>query len=425
MPSITAKSRTQTAFPSEVTNQPPQEFEDHSRLVMGMVRTAFSELLSSLGLNPARPQDISRQLNLNKNLTWKISRILKEHDPAAGFPFVPGKSALTILLEAFKKAGAPVQALTKVRHAFGELENLIETHAGDRETFEMMIAGLAQSSDRQQLAEAQRKHSFKGNSATWGVQAKVQICTNFIAPGTDKRKADLAWLSGLIGFWRLRRDVTWAMAAARKTGDDGTAVPEGEIHALDPDYDHDGAVPLFGDFCSQPLPEIHTDRNADGMTRYELAEGSIGNAATTTCIIGLFGRNFVARRRATNDTRGEHFVRLYTPVETLFHDLFVHKDLSYALYPQILLYSQMPGGPVFPLANREKGQLSIFDPIIKLGACPPDTVTSEIPFYPAMIGSVFSRMGWNANDFHGFRFRLRYPPIPTVALWRYDLPDAR
>jgi hypothetical protein len=215
------------------------------------------------------------------------------------------------------------------------------------------------------------------------------------------------------------------MAAARKTADDGSTLPEGIIQALDPRYDSDGAVPLLADFCTQPLPQIRTERNHDGVMRFELAEGDIGNAATTTCIIGLFGRNFVPRYSAPNDTRGEHFARLYTPVETLFHDLFVHKDLSYALSPQIVLYSQMPGGPVFPFASRDHGLLSVFDPIINLGAGPPDLVTPEVPFYPRMIGSVFNRMGWSAGDFHGFRFRLRYPPIPAVALWRYELPNAR
>ena len=160
----------------------------------------------------------------------------------------------------------------------------------------------------------------------------------------------------------------------------------------------------------------------DGVTRYELSEGPVGSTATTTCVIGLFGRNFVPRYRAPNDTRGEHFARLYTPVETLIHDLFVHKDLTYALTPQILLYSQMPGGPVFPTASRDRGLLNVQDPIINLGSGPVDVVTPEFPSYAKMIRSVFARLDWTPGDFRGFRFRLRYPPIPTLAVWRYELP---
>jgi hypothetical protein len=44
-----------------------------------------------------------------------------------------------------------------------------------------------------------------------------------------------------------------------------------------------------------------------------------------------------------------------------------------------------------------------------------------MPRYRAMIQSVFDRMGWNAQDFYGFRFTMRYPPIPTVAVFRYSL----
>jgi hypothetical protein len=46
-----------------------------------------------------------------------------------------------------------------------------------------------------------------------------------------------------------------------------------------------------------------------------------------------------------------------------------------------------------------------------------------VPFYRAMIQSVFSRVGWNAHDFHGFRLSMHYPPIPTLALYRYELPE--
>lgn len=394
-------------------------------MVLGRVRTAFAELFTAMGVNPTRPQDVARQLNLNKNLTWKISKIVREHDPAAAFPHIPGRAGLTILFDSLRKAGAPVPALAEVNKALNELDELIEVHAGDRETFEMMIGNLARSTDGQQQGEAQRKLSFRGNSAVWGVQARVQLCVNFIAPNADPDWADLAWLSGLVDFRRLRSDATWAIASARKAADDGTILPVGNIESIDPDYNGPDQAPLLGRFCSAPVPTIRAELGKDGYVRYELVEGPIGKTAAATCIVGIFGRRFVRRTAAEGDTIGEHVARLYTPVELLIHDLFVHKDLTYAFSPDVFLYSQLPSHPTFPHGGRDRGLLPIHEEVKALGKGSTATLTPELPQYHGMIESVFGRLAWNPADFHVFRFEMRYPPIPTLAVLHYTLPDSK
>lgn len=396
-------------------------FEAHVRDVIQRVRAAFSELLVAIGADSTRPQEVSRQLRLDKSLTWKLCRLIGAENPFAAIPLIPRRAGLNILIDAFAKAEAPPELIQSVRNAITDFERMVEVHSGDRETLEMMLGNLTDHG-QQERDESHRKLSFRGNSATWGVQARAQLCTNVIAPGSHREMADLAWLSGLIDFRRLKREATWAMAAARKVTDDGSPLPVGEIRAIDPAFDDSNKAPLLGEFCSTPAPEIRIETGRDGVTRYELVEGPVGNTAAATCIIGLYGRNFVRRTRAKDDTIGEHYARLYTPVEVLIHDLFVHRDLTYALSPQILLYSQLPSGPMYPAAGRERGLLDVSEPVIALGGCPPDTLTTEIPQYGRMIRSVIDRMGWNLQEFHGFRFRLRYPPIPTLAVWRYQLP---
>ncbi len=86
-------------------------FEDHVKTVISRVRSSFAELLASVGADPAHPQEVARQLNLNKNLTWKISRIIRASDPAGAVPHIPGKAGMTILLDSFKKAGASIHAI--------------------------------------------------------------------------------------------------------------------------------------------------------------------------------------------------------------------------------------------------------------------------------------------------------------------------
>jgi len=406
--------------PEERTGGTPG-FENHATAALARIRSALADLLHSVDASPLRPQEVARKFNLNKNLTWRISKVIREPDPAAAAPHIPGKAGLAIFLDSLKKAGAPAAAILEVNQAINEFDRMREIHAGDRETLEAMLGHLANGAEAQQQIEAQRKLSFRGNSAIWGVQARVQICTNFIAPSADPDFADLAWLSGLVDLRRLRRDTTWAIASTRKVDDRGQALPVGQLESIDERFRGDATAPLMGEFCSDPLPEIRLEVGADGLMRYLLVGGPLGNTAAQTCIVGICGRRFLARHQVPGDTIGEHIARLYTPVECLIHDLYVHRELSYALHPEVFLYSQLPINPVYPMGGRETAQLPLLERIQSLGHAPPTPLTPELPQYPSLVRRVFERMGWNARDFHGFRLTLRYPPIPAVAVFRYPL----
>lgn len=406
---------------NNTTSRDVPPFEKHVKDVFARVRSALAELLTSVGADPTSPQDVARQFDLNKNLTWKISRLIRESDPAACAPYIPGKAGMTIFLDRLKKAGAPVGFIAEARRALADFDDMMDLHAGDRETFETMLGHLARGADAQQQIEAQRRMAFRGNSAIWGIQARLQICANFLAPSSDPEFADLAWLSGLVDLKRLRRDATWAIASTRKVDDKGHLLPVGELQSIDPRFRGDAVAPLMGDFCSDPLPELRLNVGADGLMRYELVEGPIGNTAAATCIVGIIGRRFVARYRAPDDTLGEHVARLYTPVECLIHDLFVHRDLDYALSPTAHLYSQLPINPTYPRGDRDAAQLPLWELVQSLGSQPPVALTPEMPTYRTMIDRVFEHAGWDARDFHGFRLMIRYPPIPTVAVFRYPL----
>jgi len=390
--------------------------------VVHKVRSSLAELLDSIGADPTRPQQIARQFGLNKNLTWKISKTLCESDPFSAIQHIPGKPGLNILIRTLLKAGAPAAAIDGARASFAEFDNLVATHAGDRETLHIMLSNLTDDGE-QQRGEAHRRLAFRGNSAIWGVQTKIQLTANFIAPGEKPDMADLAWLSGLIGFRRLRNDVPWTIASARKAVDNGTVLPVGTIEPIDPDHAGDDVAPLVGKFCSKNLPEIRSITTPEGMLRYELSEGPVGNTAAVSCVVGLFGRSFVQRFRSFDDTIGEHYARLYTPAEMLIHDLFVHEDLDYAMDPAITLYSHLPGGPIFPAGGRECGILPLQERVHELGRGPNAVLTPEIPRYREMLQNVFDRLDWDVNRFHGYRFKMLYPPVPSLAVLHYPLPD--
>ena len=165
----------------------------------------------------------------------------------------------------------------------------------------------------------------------------------------------------------------------------------GTLEALDPRFNGPDTAPLLGDFCSKPLPDIRPAPPAGNMVRYQLVQGQVGKLAAVSCIIGLKGRSLVRRTKAENYTCGEHGARLYTPAELLIHDLYVHRDLRYAMSPELAVYSHMPGGLMYPGCGPDQGLLPIGYPVISLGSQPPDVLTPEFPRYSKMIHYVFER----------------------------------
>jgi hypothetical protein len=105
------------------------------------------------------------------------------------------------VLDAFTRVGASDALVTEARLAMDEFEVMVKEHADDRETFEMMLSGLAESGQGEREL-AHRKIAFQGNSATWGVQARVRFCTYIVAPSGEPGVGDTAVIGGLVDLRR-------------------------------------------------------------------------------------------------------------------------------------------------------------------------------------------------------------------------------
>lgn len=402
------------------TNHEHTLFEVQARDIAQRVRRTLADLLAGVGADPTRPQSVARQLGLDKNLAWKASKIVTDEDPLTSIPRVPGRSGQRILLDAFTQAGAARVAIEAAREAMAEVERMIETHAGSRETLEMMLAALSPQVQVER-DEATRKMAFQGNSAIWGVQARVQQSTHFVAPAQNPDELMISIMSGLVDLRRLRANTPWTVAWVRSWTDQGVLLPPSPREPLDPRRP-EGGPPVLLDYSSSPLPRLRERKGQNGVLRYEIFEGGVGNTSVSTCITGWVMRSGTGRWRTDDDHFGEHAVSISTPVEVVVHDLFVHKSLDFAMRPQMHLYSQLPNGPLYPFDGLELGKMPIAEEITELGM-PADLTTPELPRLPAMVEMACEKMGFSAKEFRGFRVRLKYPPIPTMLVMRYELPE--
>ncbi|MCA9311110.1 MAG: hypothetical protein KDA21_07885, partial [Phycisphaerales bacterium] len=137
-------------------------------------------------------------------------------------------------------------------------------------------------------------------------------------------------------------------------------------------------------------------------------------------VYGECTRAFASRFRDENNTVGEHVAPVQIAAEWLLADLQVHRDLKFALEPRIAAYGLLGSGPG-PSEEDTADRLPLAETIQSIGSAPPVVATPLVPRYPEMVERVYQRFGWNPTDFHGFRFVMKYPPMPVAIVYQHDL----
>lgn len=422
-----------TAMPPQLGD--PGFFEDAQGVIHG-VRRALADLLAEVGADASQPQEVSRTYGIDKTLAWKVCRVIREPVPWDAVGHIPRKPSVQILVRALAKHGATDDVIGRLWDAVDEFEKFVGRHSDDRETLEIMIGSSAKGAGAGKRLEAFRRTAYQANSAIWGVRTKLHVCMHILAPTPGTDDLSTATISGFHGFNRLRPDVPWNVATISNwdVGELTNETKPDAIIPIDPAVAAEGgggsgggggeggtdAAPILREFCSEPLPSLRNVRLPDGRTRFELNRGSVGNTAAATMLLGWVSRHCVSRFERYPGELGEHGLFLSTPAETVVHDLLVHKSLTFAHTPSMHVFSELPGGPRYLTDGAAAGTIPIHEHIVELGS-PPDLTTTEFPRYRDLATRGTEALGIPLSEFVGFRMRLEYPPIPTLAIIRHAL----
>ncbi|MHC5007435.1 MAG: hypothetical protein ACYTGF_08780 [Planctomycetota bacterium] len=399
-----------------------QWFDDALDHAFQKIRGAFTELLGSVNADPTRPQDLARRFGLNKNLAWKVSKIISATEPHAAVPNIPGAGGVKTLLKALAAGGASPKAVEAVRSAVRHFDEMVASHVGDRSTLRLVLSSQAPHKVQQEHLENTRKMAFQGNSSIWGIQAHVRLASFFIAPNPDDESSiDTASMGGLLDVRRLRPDASVPFFMRFAFNDDGTLRSGPSPESIDPAGGAADPLMLIQEFCSTPIPEFRAITSGSYM-RYQLPPGPIGNPGRNTWIYGEYTRRFASIYRDAVNTVGEHAVPIQMPIEWLLCDLQVHRKLAFALRPRVVAYSQFATGPA-PIEDVGCDQLPLAESIQSIGSAPPIVATPLVPRYPEMVQRVYDRLGWQPEEFHGFRFVMKYPPMPSSIVVQHDLAE--
>ena len=385
-------------------------FTDAAARCLRAAQAALIDVLALAGVGGARPTDLGRQLGLDKTLAWRVARFVEESDPLRAARHFPGGGGVEILLRAAEEQGVDADRVEAVRVADRQLRDFVRQHAGDRRSFEAM---LARGRRDPRVEGDERRELFRAGSVVWGVRAQAQILALVLRPSESvDGMLDVLQVGGLVGLERLRPDLPWIVRRFRVSDDaerEGQAVRRAP---LAPDCVTPGGMPLIPQFCSRPLPELRRFRAPDGWAYDELIPGPVGREGLVTCVSGERYEAAVPFRWSQDNTAGQYRLIVRTPVQHVLLDLYLHESLSHWGEASVRIDSLLEDRPRTEMSAGNGAPILAPSPAARLGT-PPRVQSPRYADHGNLVRWAIERAGWGElGEFRGYRAEFEYPPPP-------------
>ncbi len=403
----------------ESHKQGGQDFSNEAVICVRRAQAAVSELLSGAGLGGARPTEVGRILGVDKTLAWKMSRFSESTDLVKAVKHIPGTSGIEIMLKAAEENGVASEQIEAVRIADRAFREFVRQRAGDRRSFEAMLAAGGRD-ERVEMEE--RKSFYQSGSAIWGVRAKVQMLTLCLRPSQSiDDRIDVLQISGFVNFERLRADVPWIIRRLWTSDTEASTDNDFERVPICPEAAKNGSLPVIPEFCTHPLPEINQFRGNNGVIYDEMAPGAIGKHGVLTCITGELYNGALPRSWSPDNTFGRYELVLRTPVEWVMFDIFVHEELTNFSDFRYSVFGLLEDRPGVGVGKSHDRPVTDAEDAIRLGT-PPIVQSSRYGEYAHLLRHAFERSGWgDLSSYRGYRAEIEYPATPWCLTMQCDI----
>ena len=388
-------------------------FRKECESVMQRIRSAVERLNADVAVNPLKPQDASRALKLNKNLTWKFARILLAEECFDAIPMLPGPEGVDIYLRAFSSTGADTALIDALRTSLREFDDVVARHFGNRAELDLVLDGMRQDGN----LETSRRLAFRGAAGVFGFQVAARMTVQILVPTKeDPSKSDIALVAGVSGLRRLRPMATLPVFRTAQPNTSGpTRVP------LFPVGDHSSDDYLVHKFSSVPHGTIETAQTGDKFS-VQIKGGPVGRIGDADLFFAMRTAACVNLLHRPNDPVNEFVTQISVPCEYLVTDLFVPRSAQGLDSIQASIHATLSGPLSADPVAREIARLPIDCEIEVIEDFATACNVERIPKYRAILEDAFVRLEQRPEDYVLVRVQLEYPPLPCAVLVRWELP---
>lgn len=362
---------------------------------------------------------ICNRFNIHRKLAWQIRNVAYSPDPFQAVRFMPTNAGMEALIAALNNLCVSENLIDKLHNAVQTYNNLVEVHAGDRTSMDMLVEACADITT-EQIDIKWREKAYQGNSFIWGAQTKTQLSISILNFSANKPDwFDLLQVRGLINLKRIRPNINWLVGQSVILDDHVNAANMPKREPLDKQAAAlmDG-VPVLPELCSSPPPELRRRRTEQGFYNDELMPAPVGFTGQQTIVTGEVIRELAPIYATSQNKRALFGAIVRTPGEVFIFDHFVHKDLFPGVVRELCVFGELNS----PVTQDDADLLPVSESIEPMGCGISVARTPEIPGYTDKLQIIFGKVGWNPQDFNLFRIRMAYPPMPSSVMIRHNLP---
>lgn len=401
----------------------PGSFAERITPVAEALRAALLPLVDLVTGGVQRPSRLTRELGIDKSLASRLVQALRHGEPLEFLHRSPAPVGLRIVIRAAREQGAPAELCAQADAAVDAFQTLIESTPGGRGSVDGWIAA--------QSAAARERNEHRAKQAIFGAMSYLIGCSCeslatalVLRPSADGQAVDGLEIHQRLGLRRLRPSAPVALFSLvldERTPEE----PAPWFETLDGERSEKPTDYLLAGSAALAAEGVEIVRRGP-HTIFTLAEShaSIDEALD-------LNSGYILRRgwqlRANGLTNESRTYLLNFPVRFLVRDVFIHEELWPGANPEISLRLPNPAGTD---ANRYEGHLARINtldlsvPIEQLGRGLARSAVRDLPPYSRQLAAAFTRLGWDPEQFRGYRSQMLYP-VPMIAMtWWFPLPSA-
>lgn|GEM_PF-1597976 len=282
------------------------------------LKNAVTDILQALPVDLQQPRDVYKTLGIDRMIGWNIFKLHEVEDCFLCVKHIPRKAAFKGFLRAASRNGVSDSILEAADENFNKFEDLVEMHAGDRPSMEMMLMAYSKEGTDQASIE-HRKLAFTGNRFLYGLETRTRLTISLFEPTGTSDEWKLTLLKGSFGLRRNRPDIPWFYVRPRVfTEFAGQPHSPGSRPLAETETGDAGQLPYYPQFCNCSLPTM-TTRGGFVESMEEIFPLETGNAG----LMDLVFAEVIDLKKFRMNKEGSTSARLITPCHLAAMDIIL------------------------------------------------------------------------------------------------------